>query len=118
MDPARMSKEELTAYSGNAARISSAIEHLTKSDGWRIFLELFAKREQEIKDKRDYVSIEAFQSDRTALDIFHSIIDDFEGYVQDAANAASLLAAMADEPEKERGILVIEEQGKGGTIEG
>ena len=112
-----LNAEQIRAYAASTEKIATAVESLVKTDGWHIFLALFEHRKQEIKDRSDYASLEEFHADRQAIDIVDGIISTFEGYVQDAKEAADTLAGIADEPPKDRGIMLIEHM-EGGTIEG
>jgi len=113
-----MSPEKIKEYAAATGRIAAAVESLTRQDGWQIFLLLYARKKQEIKEKSDYPSLEAFKADRAAIDIVESILDQFKGYTQDATDAATLLSGLSPEDEpKDRGIMLIE-AAEGGNIEG
>lgn len=113
-----MSPEKIKDYAASTGKIAAAVESLIRQDGWQIFMALYARRKQEIRDKDDYPSLEAFKADRQAIDIVEGILDTFKGYIQDAGDAATLLAGLSpDENPKDRGIMLIEAS-EGGSIEG
>lgn len=113
-----MSAEKIKDYAASTGKISSAVESLMKQDGWQIFLALYEREKQRIREKDDYPSLEAFKGDRAAIEIVESILDTFKGFMQDASEAAILLKDLStDDLPKDRGIMLIEAT-EGATMEG
>lgn len=104
--------EKIKEYAANSGKIASAIEALKKHDGWQIFLALYKRKKDSILKKREYKhtpeGLIEFGSDRGALDIIDELFDEMDGFVADAEEAAETLAGISPEPEKDRGIMLIE----------
>lgn len=86
--------EEANEYAQDTAKAASAIKVMTGSAGWRIFLTLISNKRDEIKEKDDYQTIEAFRSDRTAINILEDIIGELDNLVGDADAAADLFTKL------------------------
>lgn len=113
-----MSVEKIKDYAASTGKISSAVESLMKQDGWQIFIALYEREKQRIKEKDDYATLEAFKGDRAAIEIVEAILDTFKGFMQDASEAAILLKDLStDDLPKDRGIMLIEAT-EGATMEG
>lgn len=113
-----MSEERLKQYTASAGKISSAIQSIIRSDGWMIFLALYKRKKREIMDRDDYATIEEFKADRKAIEIVDGILDEFNGWIEDAEAAAVLLAGLTgEESTPDRGIMLIE-AAEGGSMEG
>lgn len=104
-----LTADKIKEYSANSARVASAIEGLMRHDGWQIFLALYDRRKEDIRAKADYASLEDFKADRRAIEIVDEIIEEFKGFVADAAEAAAFVAGLPTEEEpRSRGIMLIE----------
>ena len=113
-----MSPEKIKDYAISTGKIAAAVESMLRQDGWQIFMALYNRTKNEIKEKNDYASLEDFKADRKALDIVEGVLDVFKGYISDASDAATLLAGLSpEESPTDRGIMLIE-QAEGGTVEG
>lgn len=102
-------------------KIASAVESMLKQDGWKIFMALYDREKKRIRAKDDYASLEDFKADRKAIDIVDSVLDTFEGYMEDAKAASLLLNALSAAEEdggKNRGIMLIEASEGNATLEG
>lgn len=111
-------RETAKTYAAATEKISGAVLSMLKTDGWQIFLALYARERDRIKEKKDYVSLEDFKADRAAIDIVDSIVNTFKGYVDDAEDAAKMLAAFGEEDtNSNRGIMLID-AAEGATMEG
>ena len=88
--------EEAKAYAEDTGRVAEAVTQLEKSEGWKIFLSLFAQKKREIKDREDYPDIHAFKADRAAIGIVEDIIGTFQGYAEDASRAKDLFNKLSD----------------------
>lgn len=104
--------DKMKHYAANASRVGSAIEALKRHDGWQIFLGLFQRRKREIQDRSDYPDdlqgLAQFKGDRKAVDLIEGIFAEMDGFVEDANSAQEALRGISTEPEKPRGIMLIE----------
>lgn len=100
---------KIKEYAQNASRVGSAIESLRRHDGWQIFLALYKRRKETIKETNDYADITDFRADRKALDIIDEIFTEMEGFISDADEATKQLVGISsDDTPRERGIMLIE----------
>lgn len=84
------------SFSDDAAQIGTAVESLLKHSGWQVFLALFENKKREILKKEDYVSLEDFRADRSALKIVQGIFDLMPTYIEDATEAQLLLKKLTE----------------------
>lgn len=113
-----MSPEKIKDYAASTGKIAAAVESMLRQDGWQIFMALYQRTKNEIKEKNDYPSLEDFKADRRAIDIVEGVLDTFRGYMQDAADAGTLLAGLSpEETPTDRGIMLIE-AAEGVSLEG
>lgn len=92
----KINVDRLKVYAGDVAKIASAIQSVFRHDGWQIFLAVFQKEKDEIKERKDYTTLEDFKADRKAIDIIESVIETLSGYIADATEADSLLKTLTD----------------------
>lgn len=85
---------EVEAYVADTAKVASAVESLMRSEGWRLFTAYYDWRKNQIKERRDYTSLEDFHGDRKALDLVDEIIATLESYIDDASRAVDLLTSL------------------------
>ena len=104
--------DKMKHYAANASRVGTAIEALKRHDGWQIFVALFHRRKKEIQDRSDYADdlqgLAQFKGDRKAIEIIESIFGEMDGFIEDANSAQEALQGISTEPEKPRGIMLIE----------
>lgn len=117
-EPGTIDPEKVKDYAAATGKISSAVDSMVRSDGWQIFMALFEREKKAIKDKDDYPSLQDFKADREAIAIVERILDTYQGYIQDAKDAADMMAMMStEESPTERGIMLIE-AAEGAMLEG
>lgn len=110
--------ERIKDYAAATGKIAQAVESLTRHDGWLIFMALYQREKNRIKEQSNYSTLEDFKADRRAIEIVEAILDEFQGYISDAQGAGDMLAGLSPETAgKDRGIMLIE-AAEGGTIEG
>ena len=105
----KLDHAKIKEYAAASSRIGSAIEALSKHDGWQIFIALYARKKNEIKERRDYEDIVEFRADRKALDIVDALFDEMEGFVTEAGEAAERLSQISPDEGQSRGIMLIEQ---------
>lgn len=103
-----VSEEKIKEYVENTGALAGAIVSMMKSDGWAVFMALYKREKAAIKEREDYTTIEEFKGDRAAIGIIDGILETFEGYIEEAKEAADLLSSSTDSPKQERGIMLIE----------
>lgn len=92
-EPARRSMipvEKAAEYAADAAKVATAVQGLFKHEGWAIFVELFNKRSDEVKDRDDYTSLEDFKADRRAIKQVEELVEELRSYIDDASRADEL----------------------------
>lgn len=82
--------EQAAEYAADTGKVAAAVKALLATEGWKIFLHSIEKRRGDVLAKRDYQTIEAFQSDRTALDIVDDAIGEMDDLIEDAEQAQAL----------------------------
>ena len=73
-----MDKEIILKH--NTAELEKArkVEVLLKSDGWKIFKEIYEKKIDEIKEKDNYKTFLDFKAERKAIKVLRNIINELE----------------------------------------
>ncbi len=114
---AEMTDQKKKDYAVSSSKVASAIEALNRHDGWQIFLALYDRKKNQIKEKRDYATIEELKGDRIALDIVDELLEELLGYIKEAQDATDLLSTLEGEGgAAPRGIMLINEM-EGNNIE-
>ena len=89
-----------------------SVQETVASGGYQILKAVFHNFIEDVKAKSDYTTLEAFKSDRKAIEIIQGMFSEFEGFVSNADQAVSELKKITEADSSTPSLLSLDGEGE------